>query len=138
MKDINFCPWKEKKLSAFLGFPSNSKIILSFVKASSFFNSRLETFLFSLQNETSIKWVMNKWINGYYWVMLFISGPFIIRLTNILGYPAVKNLFLISFFSWWKLELILHERYRSPFIAFLLYLFWDLRFPMCKNLLALW
>ena len=134
---MNFCPSKGKKLSAFLGFPSNSKIILSFVKAFSFFNSRLETFLFSLQNETSIKWVMNKWINGYHWVMLFISGSFIIRLTNILGYPAVKNLLLILFFSWWKFELILQERYISPLIAFLLYLFWDLRFPMCRNLLAL-
>ena len=46
---------QREKLSDFLCFPNNSKIILFLVKTFNFFNSCLDALSFSLQNRISIK-----------------------------------------------------------------------------------
>ena len=106
-----------------------------------FFNSCLDTFSFSVQYGMSIKAIgfdsksLNKQL-GVIGSCSFLSKSFFTLFTNLVWYPALENLFLISLFSRQKFELILHERYRPPFIASLLYLFGISDSQYMKNLLT--
>ena len=137
---MDFSPSKGKALWIFV----STTILKSYfylVRIFNFFNTCLDTFSFSVQYGTSIKAIgfdsnsLNKQL-GVIGSCYFLSKSFFTLFTNLIGYPALENLFLISLFSWQKFELILHEWYRPPFIAFLLCLFGISDFQNTENLLT--
>ena len=142
-KRYGFFSFKRESCMTFFVFQAirnNSKVIL-------FFGERLQFLVqlfrisFMLQNGTPIKTIgfdskpVNKKL-GTIGSSSSLSKSFIKIPKNVIGYPSVKNLFLIWFFSWYKFELDHYWQYSSLFIAYLLYLFWHLTFPMYNEFIC--
>ena len=136
--------FKRKSCLTFFVLQTILKSSFSLVKTLNFFNSCLDTLSFSLQNGIPIKKLgfeyqysisLNKYLSiiGSYFLL---SKPFITLLTNAIGCLALEYLLLIWFISWWKFKLTLHEWYKSPSIALLLYLFGICDFQCTGDLLV--